>query len=72
MKTLARDLAKGAREWINGDGLNNQIDATGSIVDGKPLYFLETWKLDGFGKKIQMTETRSFRKVSHLIAANSS
>jgi len=69
MRKLARDLAKGAREMIGGDGWNDQIDVTGSIVDDKPLYHLENWKLDGEGKKVEMIQTRSFRTITALIKA---
>jgi hypothetical protein len=70
MKTLARDLAKVAREWLSGDGYNVQNDVTGAMVDGKPLYFLENWKLDGQGNKVEMVSSRSFKKVTLLLAAD--
>ncbi len=67
MQTLARDLVTGSREMVSGDGFNTQIDATGAIVDGKPLYFLETYNLEN-GVKSPMVESKSFKTVKAMLA----
>lgn len=65
-KIKAKDLKDGAELTISGDGWNENITASAGLVDGKTVFFLTTYTLDGEGENPEMESTETFASLAAL------